>query len=271
MYWQDATNSHLRRLVNAARFGLVTDVDGTVSPIVDDPDAAQVMPEHRRLLAALRAVATLVAVVSGRAAADVAQRVGVEGLVYVGNHGLERWENGRLHPMPQIGQYRPALEAARDAVAARAPDGMWVEDKQATLSVHYRQTADFQAVYAEYKPVIQAIAADNGLRFFEGRMIFELRPPVDADKGTAFRGLVEEYELETAVYIGDDVTDVDAMRQARHLRQSGDCYALAIGVEAATDDTPASVRQSSDLMAKGVQDVAALFAWLLDARKASSN
>jgi trehalose 6-phosphate phosphatase len=259
--WRNAVEEELGRLVNGPRFGLITDVDGTISRLVNEPDAAVIEPRCRQALTVLQEQLPLVAVVSGRGAADVARRVGLPGLVYVGNHGLERWENGQIYPLTDITSYRPALERAKTAVESLAPEGMWVEDKQATLSAHYRQTADPAAVYDQYKPQIVEIAEKEGLRFFEGRQIFELRPPVEAHKGTAFTALVEEYELDTAVFLGDDVTDVDAMKAARHLRENGRCYALAIGVS--IDQTPTSVLAHSDFLADGVDDVADLLNFLV--------
>ena len=253
-HWHNGLNNELTRLVNGPRFGLITDVDGTISRLVDEPDAATIVPRSLEALATLQKRLPLVAVISGRAAADVAERVGLPGLVYVGNHGLERWQNGRIFPLIDIAPYKPALARAKTAVSQIAPEGMWVEDKEATLSVHYRLTADPDATYQQYKPKIQKIAAQEGLRFSEGRLIFELRPPVEAHKGTAFTALVEEYQLDTAVFLGDDVTDVDAMKAAHRLRENGRCYTLTVGVQ--TDHTPASVLAHSDLLAHGVDDVA---------------
>jgi trehalose 6-phosphate phosphatase len=253
-HWRNGLDKQVARLLNGRRFGLITDVDGTISRLVDEPDAATIVPRSRQALAMLQTRLPLVAVISGRAAADVAERVGLPDLVYVGNHGLERWQNGRISPLADITPYRPALERAKTAVEQIAPDGMWVEDKGATLSIHYRLTADPAAAYKQYKPQIAEIANDETLRFFEGRLIFELRPPVEAHKGTAFTALVEEYGLDTAVFLGDDVTDVDAMKAAHQLRENGRCYALSIGVR--TDHTPASVLAHSDFLADGVDDVA---------------
>ncbi|HQE17905.1 MAG TPA: trehalose-phosphatase, partial [Aggregatilineales bacterium] len=87
MLWQDATDI-LRSLVQTPQFGLITDVDGTISPIVPDPDEARVTAQNRRLLEELGKLLPLVAVISGRAAADVQARVGLPHVLYVGNHGF---------------------------------------------------------------------------------------------------------------------------------------------------------------------------------------
>lgn len=256
--------------LKAARIGLVTDVDGTISPIVSQPDAAQVTPRARALLSALQARLTLTAVISGRAAADVRARVGIMPLVYVGNHGMERWSDSGVVQPRDVQQYRPQLEAVRDALQDRLLEGMLLEDKIATLSLHYRNTAQPDAAANHMRPLIESISAQHGLKVHEGRMIFEIRPPLEINKGTAFAALVEDYQLETAFYIGDDVTDVDAMRMARRLRESGTCHAFAIGVESGAD-TPESVRQTCDVCVSGVPGVEAFLDWLLIALSASSS
>ena len=268
MDWQIAADDALHILLRQSRIGLITDVDGTISPIVDEPDAAQVTPRARELLAALRPHLTLVAVVSGRAADDVRERVGVPGLVTVGNHGLETWADGAVQLAPEAAAYRPALEAARAALSDALLPGMHVEDKGATLSVHFRQANDPAAAEATYGSIAQTVTDRHGLRLFRGRMVFELRPPLEIDKGTAFRRLVHDYALGGAVYLGDDTTDADALRAARELRAAGACYALALGVE--SDDTPASVRDASDFLLPGVPGVEAFLGRLLNALSASS-
>lgn len=269
MYWKDAQTTLLKTLFDYERIGLITDVDGTISPIVDQPDKAQVTPQNHNLLQQLHTQLTFVGVISGRSAEDVAQRVGIEGLVYIGNHGLEHWEDGILTPSPQVAKFRPALESALIALKAHQVDGLFIEDKQATLSIHYRNVANPTHFAQEFTPIIQRIASDNNLQHFQGRMIFELRPPLDIHKGTAFRDLIESHNLQAALYLGDDTTDVDALKMARALRQHNQCYALAIGVE--SDDTPDPVRDNADLLVSGIPDVESFFAWLLNASKASSS
>lgn len=266
--WQNYQKTKLAKLVSYNRLGLITDVDGTISPIVERPDDAYVTPRNIELLTALIDQLPLVAAVSGRSAADIHNRVGVAGLEYIGNHGLERWQDGQVVVMPAVASYRPNLEAAKAAVQHHQVEGLWVEDKQATLTVHYRQTADPETFATEFRPLLQEIAAENDIRLFEGRMIFELRPPIDAHKGTALQTLVEEYQLEAAVFLGDDVTDVDAMQVGQTLRESGQCYVLNLGVSGI--DTPASVLETADMFIDGVAGTESFLAWLLKARSASA-
>jgi trehalose 6-phosphate phosphatase len=263
MRWQEATSTTLKTLAGKDRIGLITDVDGTISPIVPDPDAAQVTPRSRELLRQLHDHLALTAVITGRAAADVQARVGLPELVYVGNHGMERWENGRVEVMPEVAAFRPAIEAALAEVRPHLQPGMFFEDKGATVSVHYRQAADPPQITAALTPIMEQIAARHGLGFFSGRMVFEIRPPIDANKGTAFRYLVETHRLDGALYLGDDTTDVDALRAARELREGGRCYALAVGVE--SEGMPPAVREHADLLAAGIPGVEDFLEWLLNA------
>lgn len=254
-------------LVQRRPLGLISDLDGTLSQIAPTPDAATITPRAQRLLAALSERLALTALVSGRAAADLRQRAGLASLVYVGNHGLERWERDKVHIRPEAAAYRPNLQAALSALEPQLLPGMMMEDKGVTASVHYRQTAAPETIYQTMKSIVEQIAAAHGLRASEGRMIFEIRPPIEIDKGTAFRELVTEYRLAAAIFMGDDTTDADALRVARQLRESGVCYTVAVGVEAS--GTPDVVRASSDFMVPGVEGAEDFLAWLLDALSAS--
>jgi trehalose 6-phosphate phosphatase len=268
MYWENAQATLLKELITRPRLGLITDMDGTLSPIVDEPDAAQVTPRNYALLQALHKHLTLVAVVSGRAVDDVRARVGLSNLVYVGNHGMERWTGDHIETSPAVRAFRPALEKAIQDLQPHLTAGMRLEDKGVTISIHYRQTADPDASAIRLQPIIQRISTTNGLNCFRGRRVFELRPPVDIDKGSVFSDLIHAYKLDAALYLGDDTTDADALQMARQLRYDGICYSLGVGVE--SDDMPAVVRDNADLLAVGVDGIESLLAWLLAARSASS-
>ncbi len=258
----------ITKIINSDRLGLVTDVDGTISPIVDQPDQAQVDSGIRETLAALTELLPLVAVVSGRAAGDVSARVGVAGVVYIGNHGLERLLDGQVVPDKEVLSYRPALQAAAEEINPILYPGMMVEDKVVTLSVHYRMAEDHAAVESLLYPLISNIANRHGLKLFSGRKVYELRPPIAVDKGSAFRSLVADYRLGAAFYLGDDTTDGAALQAAGELRRSGNCQAYGIGVGG--PDMPPVVRRYSDWTASGVEDVAEFLSLLRKSLSASS-
>ncbi len=253
----------LKPLLKAPRLGVITDMDGTISPIVATPSDALPTPRNRQILAQLAAQIALVAIISGRSAADVRERVGLDGALYVGNHGLEYWRDGQAVLAPNVAQYRPSLQAAAQQLRGRMLPGMWVEDKVASLSIHYRNTTYPDVVAARYAPIIADIADQHGLKMFSGRMIFELRPPLPIHKGTALRQLVEAHNLSAAVYLGDDTTDADALQMAKDLRAAGRCHSVGIGV--LSDDTPDAVRSAADVLVEGVEGVESFLSWLASA------
>ncbi len=267
MDWQDAQDV-LAGLAAGGRLGLVCDVDGTLSPIVDHPDEAAVTPRNRSLLAALLAVLPLTAVISGRSAEDVYRRLGIDGLATIGNHGLERWQDGQAYPLPAAAGFRLALEQALSEVDELLLKGMLLEDKGVTFSVHYRQSERPEQVRIQLAPLLQKIAAAHGLRLTQGRRVFEFRPPVEVDKGTAFRSLVREYRLDAAFYLGDDTTDIAALQAARSLRQVGECRGYGFAVVSA--GTPGAVLDAADFNIQGVEGVETFLSWLLRACTASS-
>ena len=267
MYWENAKDE-LLEAINKPRFGLITDVDGTISPIVDVPDEARVTPRNLELLADLQAKLTLTAVVSGRSAEDVHQRVDLPGLVYVGNHGMEQWQDGNLIVLPTAAAYRSNLSAAVPEIKRILIAGMRFEDKGATLSVHYRQTGNPEKVAENLTLSMQSIAEKHGLYLTQGRMVFEFRPPVKIDKGTAFEELIKTYRLNGAFYLGDDTTDVAVFLAAQRLRESGQCLAYGLGVE--SQGTPQAVLTEADYLIQEVAGVESFLDWLSKACMASS-
>jgi len=224
------------RLERADGLLFLSDFDGTLAPIVEDPAAAAPLdgvPESLRELRDADRVA--VGLVSGRALADLRERSGVSGVHFAGNHGLELQEPadaadasasaGEGGSEPEI-EVHPTAESAADAIGAVAEDvaarvaeidGVRVEDKRVTATVHYRGV-DADAVPAVERAVREAVDdADAKLRITSGKKIFEIRPDVDWDKGAAVEWLrdrlVPEGENWLAVYVGDDVTDEDAFRE----------------------------------------------------------
>ncbi len=192
---------------------VLLDVDGTLAPIVAHPDEAQVPPATLALI--VRAVSrfALVGCVSGRLARDTARLVPVPGVVFSGNHGLELLDGDALHAAPEA---EPHLAAVRAVVRALTPvvaaAGAWVEDKGATLAVHYRQAPDPGMARAVLEQRAVPMVAEYGLEARFGRMVLEVRPPVPVDKGSAVRRLLRGRRIERSLYAGDDRTDIDAFR-----------------------------------------------------------
>jgi trehalose 6-phosphate phosphatase len=265
--WQTASDT-LKEIFQYKRIGLIIDMDGTISPIVPVFNDAQPTARNRQLLATLHDQLALVAVMSGRAATDLRERVGLPQLVYVGNHGIERWQNNQIIAAPDAIDYRPKLEAAISELKERMPEDMRIEDKHISVSVHFREAPNAEEIGRNYRPMVFEIAEENGLRLFDGRLVFELRPALEINKGTIFEDLVQEYNLQAALYIGDDATDADALKKAKELRQSQTCFSFGIGV--LSDETPPEVLESSDFLVDGVEGVERFLDWFANSLDASA-
>ena len=254
---------HLARLVRRRPLGLLLDIDGTISPIAPSPAQAGVPSRTRAVLQRLVARLDLVAAISGRAAEDAAAMVSVAGMVFVGNHGLEVWREGAARPMPEVAGVGDKVQTVlRSAQQQLRLAGLLFEDKGLTASVHYRQAGDPAAAGEQVGRVLRELTAAQGLRLTPGRMVWEIRPPVDAHKGTAVRWLAGEYRLAGALFCGDDRTDVDAFEMLRMLREQGACSTINVGVVAA--ETPAAVLERADLLVDGVSGVERLLETLAE-------
>jgi trehalose 6-phosphate phosphatase len=216
-------------IAEPARAVVAVDFDGTLAPIVADPDDARAHAGAVVALERLAAVVGGVVVVTGRPAAAAVELGGfaeVEGfgrLVVLGHYGLERWDarTGEVTspPLP------PGVQVVRDRLPAvladaGAPEGTRVEDKHSSLAVHVRRTDDPDAALALLRGPLEALAADADLDLQPGRMVIELRPR-GVDKGSALRGYVEEREARVVLFAGDDLGDLPAYDAVDALRTEG--------------------------------------------------
>lgn len=240
-------------------FGLATDIDGTISPIVDRPDAATATPLCRRYLAEIAQRVAVVAVITGRAP-EVARRVvGLETLVYIGNHGLSWWRQDREETLAEAVPYLAMIQEAKKELPPRLHlPGLLLEDKGPILALHYRQCPDRQAAGAAIGEALASWQA-QGLRVQQGRLVFELGPPLDINKGTALAHLIETYHLGGALYLGDDLTDVNAFKVVRRQREDGKVSGAAVAV--ANRESGPEVTKEADYWVDGVPGVE----WLLAA------
>lgn len=249
---------HLRELLAQRPRGLMTDIDGTIAPIAPTPDAAQVSPVARAQLQRLAQHFDVVAAISGRAPGTAAAMIGLPELTYIGNHGFEVWKDGLAEPVPEAQPYVASIGAAiRAAQAEITLPGVIFEDKHVTATVHYRQVADPAQATELIGAVLRRLAAVHGLRLTQGQMVWELRPPLDINKGTAARALVQHYGLRSAIFLGDDRTDADVFTALRELRGTDadrpSIMTLGVGVLGA--ETPLIVREQADLLVDGVPGV----------------
>jgi trehalose 6-phosphate phosphatase len=256
-------------LLESGRAGLVTDIDGTISPIEALPEQARVLPRAIEALDALKRHLAVVAVVSGRTALEAQRMVGINGLTYVGNHGLEVLTSEGPHIVAEARPWLPRLARVLERVQADvALTGLIVENKGATGSVHYRLTDEPDAARRMILEVLAREAVTSGLRIEEGRMVINLLPPLTVTKGSAVTWIAREHRLHRLVYFGDDVTDAHAFKALTVLREKDELLTLSVAVVGR--ETPPSVRQLADATLPSVDAVADTLCDVADALETRS-
>ncbi|MFF1282330.1 trehalose-phosphatase [Streptomyces sp. NPDC058299] len=205
------------------------DFDGTLAPIVADPEQARAHPGAVPALAALAPEVASVAVITGRPP-EVAVRYGgfadvpgLEHLTVLGHYGAERWEaaTGKVTAPPP----HPGVAAARAELPgllerAGAGQGTWIEEKGRALAVHTRRAADPQAAFEALRGPLAGLATRHGLIVEPGRLVLELRPP-GMDKGVALLDHARATRAGCVVYAGDDLGDLPAFAAVDELRAAG--------------------------------------------------
>ncbi len=271
------------------RLLVVTDFDGTLAPVGLDPMAARIEPLGR---AALRRLARLeaarpdrlrVVVLSGRPALDVAGRVRVGGIGYLGNHGLEggvlargaRAERLVVAGDPELDAFVDPARALGRAVAAALgePDWLFVEDKGPSVAFHYRAAPDPEAAEGEIGDAIathQRTHGDAGLERYDGRRIVEFRPAGAGGKGAAVARLLERERPAAAIVLGDDRSDAEAFRVIAAARRAGELAAgLSLAVHG-SHETPLEVVEAADLLVATPHDAARALSALAGALEGES-
>jgi trehalose 6-phosphate phosphatase len=236
-----------------AESAVLSDIDGTLAPIVADPAAAGVPEAARSVLRQLAARYALVGCLSGRAALDARRVVGLDELVYAGNHGYEILRPGETRPATD-----PALRGREDVArrflngleAVRLSEvGIRLEDKGPIQALHWRGAADARAAQ-ELADEVAELARRRGLAPRPGRKVLEIRPIAEVDKGTAIGRLLEGGSLANALYGGDDVTDLDAFATLREWRQQGRLrHSVCVGVS--SEERPTALTDDADVMVDG--------------------
>jgi trehalose 6-phosphate phosphatase len=206
------------RIRAADQLLLLSDFDGTLSPIVGRPEEAVLPHDTRR---AIEAVATAqrvgVAVISGRALNDIKNKVGIQGMTYAGNHGIEiegPWLNFVYPPAEAARPVMRYLCSSLNKVLAGF-EGAFVEDKGITLAVHYRLLREDRVdeLKKAYEETVRGLRAEGKIRTTEGKKVYEIRPGALWDKEDAIVLLMSGWASSRgktsslAIFLGDDFTD----------------------------------------------------------------
>lgn len=241
------------------RSAVLLDIDGTLAPITAHATTAAVPTVTREVLAALVGRFGLVGCVSGRQALEARRIVGLDELVYVGNHGTELLRSGAAAPelLPEVAAWEPRVRRLAEGWLERHPEasaiGIWLEDKGPIQAIHWRGVADDAAAERVVEEIATAAVAD-GLALHRGRKVLELRPPLPFDKGSAIRRLLGDRTWVAALYVGDDHTDIDAFTGLRALRDQG-IIGEAVCLAVRDDESPAAVAAAADAAVEGTDGV----------------
>lgn len=253
-------------LADPAQAAVLLDIDGTLAPIVEYASDARVPEPTRQLLAAIARRYRLVACVSGRRASEARALVCIGTITYLGSHGAELLRAGWMEPQldrafeessRRVADFGRELSAA-DLRRARVR----VEDKGPILAFHWRGAGDEQAARSAVDAIAERAEA-AGLSVHWGRKVLEVRPPIRIDKGAGVLALLQDSGVRTAMYAGDDATDLDAFRALARLVEDGQLeYAVRVGVR--SDEGPPEILTEADVAVDGTEGIAAMLRLLAD-------
>ncbi|MEU6143055.1 trehalose-phosphatase [Streptomyces sp. NPDC047081] len=249
-------------LANPGRSVIALDFDGTLAPIVPDPEQARAHPDAVPALARLTPKVASVAVVTGRPAGVAVRHggfagvPGLEHLTVLGHYGAERWDavSGEVTappPHPGVAAVRAELPGFLDRVGAW--QGTWIEEKGRAVAVHTRRATDPQAAFDALREPLTDLATRHGLIVEPGRLVLELRPP-GMDKGVALLDHARETAATAVLYAGDDLGDLPAFAAVEKLRSDGVPGLLVCS----GSDEVTELRERADLVVEGPEGVVRL-------------
>jgi trehalose 6-phosphate phosphatase len=249
---------------NPSQAAVLLDIDGTLAPIVEHAAEASVPEGTRQLLIAIVKRYRVVACISGRRASEARAMVAIGAISYLGSHGAELlragWTEAQVDAslaewarrMREFGNAEDTAELRRGRVR--------IEDKGAILGFHWRGAPDEAAAKAAVDAVAGRAEA-AGLHTHWGRKVLEVRPPVQIDKGAGVRKLLAGADVQVAIYVGDDTTDLDAFRALAELQDEG-ALQQAIRVGVRSEDGPKAIVGEADVVVDGTDGVRDLLALL---------
>lgn len=254
------------KTLSARPLGLVFDIDGTLSPIAPTPGEARLYPGVADLLTEARAYAHI-AIVTGRSIESGAAMVNIEGLTYIGIHGVE-WCEGlpsthtiQINPaaLPYIDLGEQMLALAEQKLAGLP--GVIVERKRLGGSVHYRLAPEPEHTRELILDILQEPARSLNFLLSEGKRVIDLKPALQLNKGTALRSLAQRFQFAGVIFAGDDRTDLDAVLEIERLRQDG---LLGTSIAVAATDTLADLLEHADIVVQGVESMARLLSEMVE-------
>lgn len=240
---------------------ILSDIDGTLHPIIDRPEIVQFYDYTPTILEGLAEKYALVGLITGRSMSSALQIIKARGIVYLANHGMEICRDQERKLADGLEEYVPKIRSALDLInqssIAQEP-GIFIEDKDVSVAVHFRQAPDKAN---EVDVLLQSLSDDMGLKVVKGRKVRELHPPVTIDKGTAIERLLYNQGINIAMYIGDDLSDIQAFKALKQI-QWPKFQSVTIGVRSA-EVPQLETEESIDYLIDSVDDSIELLKMLL--------
>jgi trehalose 6-phosphate phosphatase len=241
------------------------DIDGTLAPIVEHASDAHVPEQTRQLLKRVANHYGLVACVSGRRASEARAMVSIGTISYIGSHGAELLRAGWTEPVidPAVEDWARRVQAFGHEVdtAELRRQRVRMEDKGPIVAFHWRGAPDQEAARAAID-AIAARAEAAGFRTHWGRKVLEVRPPVRIDKGSGIATLLDGADIDAAMFVGDDRTDLDAFRTLSELAAEGRLnHIVRVGVR--SEEGPGEIQSEADFVVDGTPGVRELLELLL--------
>ena len=253
----------LKELLYRRPFGLIADIDGTISPKSTDPLHVIIPATNRRYLRSLSERLDLVAVISGRSAAEVRQMVDGDRILCIGHYGMEWWQDDKAVLHPDVQSHIPVIrEVASQLAPLETMRGVIIQDKGATISVHYRLSPQPERAKERILAFLGSLPQMHQLRILPENMVIGIIPPVAIDKGTAVRDLIRQRKLRSGIYLGDDTADVLGFKAIREAN-AGDTF-KGFGIAVTDADTAPEVATAADFTLDGVNEAKQLFEWMVE-------
>ena len=199
---------------------IVTDIDGTISSIETLPQQAVITNNMKGTLNNIQQKFKLLSIITGRSLKDALEMINIDGILYIGNHGMEYQRNNEIVTDKKTLKYIPKINDLYMKLKNESnlkQSGIILENKNACITIHYRTAQDTQSARKTILKTLKDIQTTEGLQIKEGRKIIEVRPPIGNDKGKIINKIVKNYEAKKLIYLGDDITDVDAFREISKL------------------------------------------------------
>jgi trehalose 6-phosphate phosphatase len=233
------------------RAAVFLDFDGTVSQIVEIPSDARPVEGAREVLGELARRLAVVSIVSGRSAVQLLEWLG-PGLEIWGVHGAEHIVDGRVELSDSVAPYARVMADIRAELEKRCAElaipGVLVEDKAAVVGLHYRNAPVTRDAREKLEALATDIAREHGLKMLPGRMVIEVKPPVEFSKADVVRRLADEHGVRAAAFLGDDVGDLSAFDALDELAEKG-VTTIRVGVR--SHESPPELLERADEIVDG--------------------